>query len=63
MTYRIVNKLSLKKLLIRDRSEINENTTFKIINDFVKEENIEFLAYHVGDYKDYYEDECSDQTS
>src|SRR5204863_10166300 len=41
-------QVELKKLLIRNKSKHNEHTTLKVIKDFVKEKNIEFLSY-IGD--------------
>ena len=39
-------QIELKKLLIRNNSsDINIDTTLKVIRDFVKEKNIEFLSY------------------
>ena len=40
-------QVELKKLLIRNRSNENVDTTLKVIKDFVKEKNIEFLAYNI----------------
>ena len=41
-------QIKLKKLLIRNNSENNLDTTLSIIKDFVKEKNLEFLSYGIG---------------
>ena len=38
-------QIELKKLLIRNRRINNEYTTLKVIKDFAKEKNLEFLSY------------------
>src|SRR5438045_2073874 len=40
-------RVELKKLLIRNESEDNVDTTLRIIRDFVKEKNLEFLTYSI----------------
>src|SRR5207253_2390922 len=42
------NQVELKKLLIRNRRYNNADTTLKVIKDFVKEKNLEFLSYGIG---------------
>ena len=41
-------QIELKKLLIRNRRKNNEGTTLKVIKDFAKEKNLEFLSYNIG---------------
>src|SRR5438045_1846571 len=43
-------RVELKKLLVRSRNRNKNNlvTTLKVIRDFVKESNLEFLAYDIG---------------
>ena len=41
-------QIELKKLLIRNRRKSNEGTTLKVIKDFAKEKNLEFLSYNIG---------------
>src|SRR5207248_11617908 len=40
-------QVELKKLLVRNWSKNNIDTTLKVIKDFVKEKKLEFLAYHI----------------
>ena len=42
------NQVELKRLLIRDWCKNNEGITLKVIRDFVKERNIKFLSYGIG---------------
>ena len=42
-------QVELKKLLIRNWSKNNIDTTLKVIKDFVKEKKLEFLAYYIAD--------------
>ena len=40
-------QVELKKLLIRNLSRNNIDTTLKVIKDFVKEKKLDFLAYYI----------------
>ena len=40
-------QVGLKKLLIRNNSTYMVDTTLEVMKDFVKEKNLEFLAYHI----------------
>jgi len=42
------NQVELKKLLIRNLNRDDIDTTLEVIKDFVKERNLEFLAYGIG---------------
>jgi hypothetical protein len=46
------DQVKLKKLLIRDKSQNNIEAVLSIIKDFVKEKNLEFLTYNVGDFEE-----------
>src|SRR5438045_2162146 len=41
-------RVELKKLLVRNRNMNSVVTTLKVIRDFVKESNLEFLVYDIG---------------
>src|SRR5436190_7071733 len=40
-------RVELKKLLVQNRNMNSTVTTLKVIRDFIKESNIEFLAYDI----------------
>ena len=55
-------QVEFKKLLIRNWSNNNEDTTLKLITDFVKEKDIEFLSYTTSNIGNSEEVICHQET-